>query len=374
MLSITVLLVAAQHASMRVAGLALAGSTLGLAATAPVRGRLADRYGIARIAGICWGGYLAAWLGLLAASLARQQPAELVALAAMTGCCTPPLSPGLRSLWSWQAPAQLLHTAFALDAAVFDLAYLLGPVIASSLAVGITPAVALTVLLALTGAAVIIIGPRSQRVASAADTATGIGPLRSAALRRLLVTAALANAALTATEVALIALVRLHHALWASGPLLAELSAGSIIGSLLLGTRPSASSSQRRLTWLLASYTVGLAALTAAALAPPLLAVVTPVAGLCLGPTLATLFTAAAAAAPGGNGIEAQSWLNSMMNTGAAVGAALAGLTASQPVLGLALATATAAAAALTAVIRPGKRRRDRPSHRSFTDCTDEAR
>jgi MFS family permease len=374
MLSITVLLVTAQHASMRVAGLALAGSTLGLAATAPVRGRLADRYGIARIAGICWGGYLAAWLGLLAASLARQQPAELVALAAMTGCCTPPLSPGLRSLWSWQAPAQLLHTAFALDAAVFDLAYLLGPVIASSLAVGITPAVALTVLLALTGAAVIIIGPRSQRVASAADTATGIGPLRSAALRRLLVTAALANAALTATEVALIALVRLHHALWASGPLLAELSAGSIIGSLLLGTRPSASSSQRRLTWLLASYTVGLAALTAAALAPPLLAVVTPVAGLCLGPTLATLFTAAAAAAPGGNGIEAQSWLNSMMNTGAAVGAALAGLTASQPVLGLALATATAAAAALTAVIRPGKRRRDRPSHRSFTDCTDEAR
>jgi MFS family permease len=372
MLSITVLLVAAQHASMRVAGLALAGSTLGLAATAPVRGRLADQYGIARVAGICWGGYLAAWLGLLTASLTHQQPAVLVALAALTGCCTPPLSPGLRSLWSWQAPAQLLHTAFALDAAVFDLAYLLGPVIASSLAVGIAPAVALSVLLALTGAAVLIIGPRSQRVASPAATATGIGPLRSAALRRLLVTAALANAALTATEVALIAVVRLHHALWASGPLLAELSAGSILGSLLLGTRPSASSSRRRLARLLASYTLGLAALTAAGLAPPLLAVATPVAGLCLGPTLATLFTAAAAAVPGGNGVEAQSWLNSMMNGGAAAGAALAGLTASQPVLGLTLATGTAATAALTAaVIRPKKLRRDRPSYRSFTDCTD---
>ena len=218
MLSITVLLVAAQHASMRVAGLALAGSTFGLAATAPVRGRLADRYGIARIAGICGAGYLAAWLGLLTASVTRQQPAVLVALAAMTGCCTPPLSPGLRSLWSWQAPAQLLHTAFALDAAVFDLAYILGPVIASSLAVGITPAVALAVLLALTGAAVVIIGPRPQREASPATIATRTGPLRSAALRRLLVTAALANAAVSATEVALIALVRLHHALWAAPP------------------------------------------------------------------------------------------------------------------------------------------------------------
>jgi MFS family permease len=365
MLSLTVLLVAAQHASMRVAGLALAGSTFGLAATAPVRGRLADRYGIARTAGICCAGYLAAWLGLLTASLARQPPAVLVALAAMTGCCTPPLSPGLRSLWSWQAPAQLLHTAFALDAAVFDLAYILGPVIASSLAVGITPAVALAVLLTLTGAAVVIIGPRSRREASPAATATGIGPLRSAALRRLLVTAALANAAVSATEVALIALVRLHHALWAAGPLLAELSAGSILGSLLLGTRPSASSSQQRLTRLLTGYALGLAALAASAgLAPPLLAVVTPIAGLCLGPTLATLFTAAADAAPGGNGIEAQSWLNSMMNGGAAVGAALAGLTASWPVLGLALATGAAAAAALTAfVIRPDKKPDCWPPH-----------
>ena len=41
----------------------------------------------------------------------------------------------------------------------------------------------------------------------------------------------------------------------------------------------------------------------------------------------------------------------------AVAGAALAGLTASQPVLGLALATGAAAVAALTAaVIRPGKK------------------
>ncbi len=353
MLSITVLLVAAQHASMRVAGLALAGSTLGLAATAPVRGRLADRHGVSRTAAICWCGYLAAWLGLLAASLARQQAVLLVALAAATGCFTPPLSPGLRSLWSHQAPAQLLQTAFALDAAVFDLAYIAGPVIASSLAVGIAPAAATTVLMALTGAAVIVIGPRFRRPGGPSATTAGIGPLRSAALRQLLVTAALANAALSATEVALIAYVRLHHALWASGALLAALSAGSILGSLLLGTRAPAASSQQRLTRLLVSYALGLAALAAAALAPPLIAVATPLAGLCLGPTLATLFTAAAAAAPDGQGTEAQSWLNSMMNGGAAAGAALTGITASQPVLGLAIAAAAAAAAALTAAVMP---------------------
>ena len=40
MVSITLLLVAAQHASMTVAGLVVAGYTLGQAATGPVRGRL----------------------------------------------------------------------------------------------------------------------------------------------------------------------------------------------------------------------------------------------------------------------------------------------------------------------------------------------
>ena len=52
-------------------------------------------------------------------------------------------------------------------------------------------------------------------------------PLRSAQLGRLLLTGALANAALSATEVALTGYVRYHHALWAAGPLLAEVSAGS---------------------------------------------------------------------------------------------------------------------------------------------------
>jgi predicted MFS family arabinose efflux permease len=171
-------------------------------------------------------------------------------------------------------------------------------------------------------------------------------------LGRLLVTAALTNAALTATEVALTAYVRHHHALWAAGPLLAEVSAGSILGSLLLGARTSAG----RLPRLLACYAGGLGLLTAAGLAAPLLAVAAPLAGLFLGPTLATLFSQAAAAAPDGSGTETQAWLNSIMNGGAAAGAAAAGVVmggagASRPILALALAFALALGAAASAAI-----------------------
>src|SRR6266699_3228048 len=212
--------------------------------------------------------------------------------------------------------------------------------------------------------------------------------MRSAALRRLLVTAALTNVALSATEVSLTAYARDHDALWASGPLLAAVSAGSIAGSLLLGARrppsgrasapvPAGSAgprpgtaaeagggcgaraaagraaprggSTRRLPRPLAGYALGLAGLTAASLYGPLLGVAAPLAGLCLGPALATLFSAVGSAAPSGTGTEAQAWINSIMNGGAAGGAALAGLTASRPVRGLALAAGAAAAAAASA-------------------------
>ena len=351
MTSLALLLVVAEHASMAVAGLVLAGYTLGAAVSAPVRGRLADRRGVFGVAAVCTGGYALALLGLLACSLAQAPAGLLLAAGTAAGLLTPPLSPGVRSLWAVYAGAGLRQAAFALDAAVFDLCYLAGPVVASALAAGLAPAAALGLILALTVAAVAAV--RGRSVPERADRdgrerRSLWGPLRSPLLRRLLVTAALTNAALAATEVALTAYARDHHALWSSGLLLAGVAAGSITGSLLLGaqsTAPAAESGARRLPRLLAGYTAGLAGLTAAGLYPPLLALAAPLAGLCLGPALATLFSATAGAAPRGSGTEAQAWINSIMNGGAAGGAALAGLAASSPVLGLSLATATAAAA-----------------------------
>jgi len=372
MVSITLLLVAAQHASMTVAGLVVAGYTLGQALTAPLRGRLADRHGLVPVAALCAAGYALALLALLAAALAGAPAETLVAAASAAGLLSPPLSPGMRSLWSTYAADALKQTAFALDAAVFDLAYIIGPVLASALATGLAPAAAVTVLLALTAAAVLIISTHRPEAPPRPETSIRPeapprpdtprsplrlpAPLRSPALRRLLISAALTNAALSATEVALTAYVRHHHALWASGPLLAEVSIGSILGSLFLGARTFAARSwYGRLTRLLACYTLGLGVLTAAGLYPPLLAVAAPLAGLCLGPTLATLFGMAAHAAPPGSGTETQAWLNSIMNGGAAGGAALAGLSSGEPVLALGLAAAAAAAAALSAVVQDHK-------------------
>jgi MFS family permease len=377
MVTVTLLLVAGAGASMTTAGLVVTGYTLGQALTGPLRGRLADRRGLVAVSAVCGGVYALALLGLLAGSLARGPAWLLVAAAAVAGLSVPPLSPGMRGLWSALADGALRQAAFALDAAVFDLAYITGPVVASSLAAGLAPAAAVGLLIALTGAAIVIIaagagspgsgsagsGQASPRQAVPGGAAGGqpatarrslLGALNSGPLRRLLVTGALVNVALSATEVALTAYVRQRHALWASGPLLAEVSVGSIAGSLLLGARAAAhgaspSAAARRLPRLLACYALGLAVLAAAALQPPLIAVAAPLAGLCLGPSLATLFGLTP-----GRGTEAQAWLNSAMNGGAAAGAALAGATADRPALSLAI---TAGVAAIAAVSGAGRSR-----------------
>ena len=365
MVSLTLLLVAAEHASMAVAGLVVAGYTLGQAVTGPVRGRLADRYGLAKVAACCSLGYALALLALLAAAITRAPAGLLIGVATTAGLVNPPLSPGMRSLWSARAGARFAQAAFALDAAVFDLSYITGPVLAGALATGLAPAAALGLMLALTGAAVAIIGrqPRDRPAVHPPQRRSWPRfPLRSAGLGRLLLIGALVNAALSATEVAMTGYVRYHHALWAAGPLLAGVSAGSILGSLLLGAQNSGvRTSPGRLPGLLACYAGSLAALTAAGLCPPLLAVAAPLAGLFLGPVLATLFRGAAAAAPSGSGTETQAWLNSIMNGGAAAGAAAAGALLSGPVLGgaganrpvlaLALACALALGAAVSAAV-----------------------
>src|SRR5437762_466145 len=153
MVSLTVLLVAAEHASMAVAGLVVAGYTLGQAVTGPVRGRLADRYGLTKVAASCSAGYAVALLVLLGGAITRAPAGLLIGAAATAGLVNPPLSPGMRSLWSARAGARFAQAAFALDAAVFDLAYITGPVLAGALATDLAPAAALGLMLALTGAA-----------------------------------------------------------------------------------------------------------------------------------------------------------------------------------------------------------------------------
>jgi len=114
----------------------VAGYTLGQAVTGPVRGRLADRKGLIPVASCCAAGYALALLALLAGAMTAGPAGLLIAAATAAGLVNPPLSPGMRSLWSVRAGTRFAQPAFALDAALMNLGYITGPVLASALALG----------------------------------------------------------------------------------------------------------------------------------------------------------------------------------------------------------------------------------------------
>ena len=174
----------------------------------------------------------------------------------------------MRSLWSARAGARFAQAAFALDAAVFDLAYIAGPRRPAPWPPASCRWRRWARLLALTGAAVVIIGrqPRDRPPDHAAGAALP-APV-PAPLGRSWPPAADRGAGQRGAERHRGRADRLR----AVSPrplgaclLLAEVSAGSILGSLLLRCpHLRARTSPGRLPRLLACYAGGLAVLTAA--------------------------------------------------------------------------------------------------------------
>jgi MFS family permease len=127
--------------SVAVAGLAIGINSLAGAATAGLRGSLMDRFGQKWPLRIFVPGYAAMMLIL---NTMQDKNAILVA-AFIMGISAPPINLSVRPLWKMVVPEDYLRTAYAVDTSVMSSAGVLGPVIATSLALSAHPGSALTV-------------------------------------------------------------------------------------------------------------------------------------------------------------------------------------------------------------------------------------
>ena len=131
--------------SVAVAGLAIGINSLAGAATAGLRGSLMDRFGQKWPLRIFVPGYAAMMIIL---NTMQDKNAILVA-AFIMGISAPPINLSVRPLWKMVVPEDYLRTAYAVDTSVMSSAGVLGPVIATSLALSAHPGSALTVAAAL---------------------------------------------------------------------------------------------------------------------------------------------------------------------------------------------------------------------------------
>ncbi|MSX71226.1 MAG: MFS transporter, partial [Actinobacteria bacterium] len=126
--------------SVAIAGLAIGINSLAGSLTAGVRGSIMDKWGQRwplRIFVPCYAAML------LAINMAHDRNILLIA-AFVLGITAPPINLSVRPLWKDVVPPDFLRVAYAVDSAIMNFAGVIGPVLATSLALSSHPGSALS--------------------------------------------------------------------------------------------------------------------------------------------------------------------------------------------------------------------------------------
>ena len=121
--------------SISVAGLAIGLNAAAGSLTAGIRGSIMDKYGQTWPLRIMVPGY-----ALMAFALnASDSKTQMLVLAFVMGLSAPPINLSIRPLWKIVVPEDFLRTAYAVDTAIMSAAGVVGPVVATSLALSSHP-------------------------------------------------------------------------------------------------------------------------------------------------------------------------------------------------------------------------------------------
>ncbi|MET9887050.1 MFS transporter [Streptomyces sp. NPDC006430] len=325
MTSLSLLLLVSGSYSYGTAGLAVSCSTLGQGLTAPLRGRLIDRFPICPVLLSCLVAYLTATIALIVAVRNGGGATLICSLAAAVGASAPPVAVMMRSVWHSVTTSTTLNTAMALDASMMGAALIVGPVLAGWLSLSLSPLLPYAAITTMTVTTVALVVVNSSAVVTpSAEVGHWLGPLASSPLRRLLAADALFVMGVTAVDVVLPIYARQEHAAELTGFYLGSLAVGSVVGSFVLGTATNRLPRRLALPVLLGLFALGCAALAVAAgLSPMAALMVCPAAGLVIGSLFALLRTTGGDLAPAGQVTETMSWLSALDMAGGAAGAAV---------------------------------------------------
>jgi len=315
--------------SYALGGAASGAFALSMALSSPPLGRLIDRHGQTPVL-VPLAFAQGAVHRALATAPDATPPALLLAGAVGTGLLLPPMSAAARALWSDLLDRSVLPAAYALEAAVLEAVYIVGPL----LIVGVIASFSLRVALIVNGACVLVgtlwfaSSRQSRRWRGDAEVERHwAGPLSSRGIRVLLVAVGLFGVAVGAMEIGVAAVASAAGSPSAAGAVLAASGAGSLIGGLLAGRFRPTERPVRRFAWLFLALTIGMVPW---AFAPTLLwlGVAVFVGSIPLAPALATSSALIGDYAPAGTITEAFTWNGTSLSGGLAIGSAAAGILA----------------------------------------------
>lgn len=303
---------------------------LGAAAAAPLRGRALDRSGLpGALRGVLV--YEALWLAALGAAATMHAPLPvLLALALACGVVPAGALGGVRAMLTSIASGPSLEGAFAIDAAMLELLWVIGPLFVGASAAFGAPLAAIWAMALSALAASVLAGQLPPQAAVKASPQRGDGLWRLPGVASILAVSLCFGISWGALEAGLpprLEQLGARAAFW--GVLSALLAASSAVGGLLYAVAPKAENEAgaRRRILVFAAAWAGLLSPAAWAGGPTSLAFWFTGAGFVLAPLSAQLTSSLQRTLPKARHAEGFATYGACWSAGMAAGTALAGVT-----------------------------------------------
>lgn len=322
-----VLLVADRTGSYGLAGTVSAAFVAAQAALALWHGRWVDAWGQSRVlpvAVVLFG----AGLSLLMLAVEQQWPLWWAyTFAVVAGAALPQVGACVRTRWAHNLSSPRdIQTAFALEAVLDEVVFILGPVLVTVLATAWHPLAGLGVALAagLVGTLWFAAQRATEPPARPAGAQHNSDPMAWSLVLSLALVCLMLGTLFGAAEVATVAFADEQGAAWASGPLLAVWAFGSLVAGVATGAVVWTRGPRFRLR-------IGALAMAVAMVAPTvvsslaLLAVALLVGGMAIAPTMISSMTLVEQGVPTSRLTEGMAVLQTGLVAGVAPGAGIAG-------------------------------------------------
>ena len=322
-----VLMVSELRGSYALAGILAAAYTVSSALLSPLGSRAVDRWGQMRVVRILVTVHALSLLMLAWATVGGAASLLLLALAIAAGSTQPATGALVRARWAHVLGGDMrLRTAFAFEGVLDELIFVVGPPLATFLAVALSapaPVIASAALVAV-GATLLLVQRGTE------PPATGMRPTRDGhPLRRMGVTSVLLvllaiGGVFGSIDIATVALADEAGQRAAAGLILASYAAGSMASALVLGSRSGGASDERLPRLLLVASLALLVVTLPLLLRPGLVALgfLVLLAGLAVSPVLITGFSLVEALVLPTQITEGLSWAISAIGLGVAASAA----------------------------------------------------
>lgn len=317
------LLVQSASGSFALGGAATGCYVAGLAAVAPLLGRLIDRYGPRRVLIAC-GALFPAALCAVVWSVSRSMPTGiLLMLSAAAGASFPPITVCMRTLLKRRlAEDTLLSTAYSLESVLIEMIFILGPMLVAFLVAVASPDIAVLAAAAFgcVGTALFLRLPplRAWRIETPAARHL-LGALAEPGFVPLVGVILCYSIAFGLTEIGLTAYATETGRPALAGVLLGLMSAGSAAGGLAYGSRGWHFPLARQFALMLALMSGGLS-LLALPWGPFAFALWSTLAGIVMAPALIIQSMLVAKTSRPEYSTEAFTWSASALLTGVGIG------------------------------------------------------